>query len=58
MKKRAGGVSVIGGAVGNKRMMRKFHHIYKDIYKYYGVTKEDMESRSERYEAIVQALSQ
>lgn len=29
---------------------------YKDIYKYYGVTQEDIETKSERYQDVVRAL--
>lgn len=47
-----------GGAAGNKKVLRKFRHIYKDIYRYYGVTKEDIESKSKRYKEVVRNLSQ
>lgn len=46
-----------GGATGNKKLIKEFNHIYKDIYRYYGVTKEDMKNKSERYNNIVQTLS-
>lgn len=47
-----------GGAAGSKKVIKKFKHIYKDIYRYYGVTKEDIRIKSERYKDVVQALSQ
>ena len=47
-----------GGAMGNKKIMKEFQHIYKDIYRYYGMTKEDIRIKSERYEEVVRALSQ
>lgn len=47
-----------GGAVGNKKVMKTFHRMYKDIYRYYGVTKEDIRVKSDRYRDVVQALSQ
>lgn len=47
-----------GGAAGSKKVMKKFRRIYKDIYRYYGVTKEDIREKSKRYRDVVQALSQ
>lgn len=46
-----------GGAAGNKKLIKKFQRIYKDVYRYYGVTKEDIESKSERYKDVVRTLS-
>lgn len=43
-----------GGACGRKNEFRK---IYKDIHRYYGVTKEDIEQKTARYEDIVRTLS-
>ena len=45
-------------AGGNKRWLKNFQSIYKDIYRYYGVTKEDKVSKSERYKDVVRTLSQ
>jgi len=45
-----------GGASGDKKVMRKFRRIYKDVYRYYGVTSEDIENKSKRYEQVVRAL--
>lgn len=47
-----------GGAGGNKKVIKSFQRIYKDVYRYYGVTKEDKISKSERYKDVVRALSQ
>lgn len=47
-----------GGADGNKKVIKSFQRIYKDVYRYYGVTKEDKISKSERYKDVVRALSQ
>lgn len=47
-----------GGAAGNKKVIKKFRHIYKDVYRYYGVTKEDRRIKSERYKEVVRTLSQ
>ena len=46
-----------GGASGNKKEMRKFHRIFRDVYKYYGVTSEDIAKKSKRYEQVVRALT-
>lgn len=46
-----------GGVCGNKKLSKEFRHIYKDVYRYYGVTKEDKERNSERYKDVVRTLS-
>lgn len=46
-----------GGASGNKKEMKNFQRIYKDVYRYYGVTSEDIENKSKRYEQVVRALT-
>ena len=46
-----------GGVSGNKKIMKRFQRIYKDIYKYYGVTSEDIRTKSKRYEDVVRALT-
>ena len=48
---------ISGGASGNKKVTKKFRHMYKDIYSYYGVTKEDIRLKSERYKDVVRTLS-
>ena len=45
-----------GGVSGSKKEMRRFHKIYKDVHRYYGVTREDIEMKSKRYEQVVRAL--
>lgn len=45
-----------GGASGNKKIIKRFNRIYKDIYRYYGVSEEDIKMKSKRYENIVRAL--
>ena len=34
-----------GGVSGNKKIMKQFNRIYKDVHKYYGVSKEDIENK-------------
>lgn len=46
-----------GGAAGNKKYVKKYNRIYKDIYRYYGVTEDDIKSKSQRYRNLVQTLS-
>lgn len=58
MKRSASLVSVIGGAVGSKKIIKEYHQIYKDIYRYYGVTEEDVRMKSERYKELLGVLSQ
>ena len=48
----------IGGGASGDKAVKKFEHINKDVYRYYGVTKQDMENKSERYKDVVRALSQ
>ena len=45
-----------GGASGNKKEIRKFHKIFKDVHRYYGVASEDIEKKSKRYEQVVRDL--
>ena len=41
-----------GGVSGDKKVMRRFHRIFKDVHKYYGVTAEDI-----KYEQVIRALT-
>ena len=46
-----------GGVSGNKKEMKRFHKIFKDVHKYYGVSSEDIENKSKRYEQVIRALT-
>ena len=46
-----------GGASGKKKEMRRFQRIFRDVHRYYGVTSEDIEKKSKRYEQGVRALT-
>ena len=46
-----------GGASGNKKEMRRFQRIFRDVHRYYGVTSEDIEKKSKRYEQVVRSLT-
>ena len=45
-----------GGVSGSKKEMKSFHKIFKDVHRYYGVAREDIEMKSKRYEQVVRAL--
>ena len=42
---------------GNRKVMKKFEKISKDLYLYYGVSEDDIKKRTERYSSLVVALS-
>lgn len=42
---------------GNRKAMKKFEKISKDLYLYYGVSEDDIKKRTERYSSLVAALS-
>lgn len=42
---------------GNKKVMKLFRKIAKDLYIYYGVTQEDIRKKSERYSSLLATLS-
>jgi len=46
-----------GSAGGSEKVIKEFKRIYKDIFRYYGVTKEDINQKTERYEEVVRRLS-
>ena len=46
-----------GGVSGDKKVMRRFHRIFKDVHRYYGVTAEDIKNKSKRYEQVIRALT-
>ncbi len=45
-----------GGASGDKKILKRFHKLDKDIHRYYGVTEEDIKNKTKRYEEVVRAL--
>ena len=42
---------------GNKKVMKRFKKISKDLYIYYGVNEDDIKKKTERYLSLVTALS-
>jgi hypothetical protein len=44
-------------AGGTRKYMKTFSKIYKDVYRYYGVTQEDIDNESRRYKELISALA-
>lgn len=44
-------------ASGKPKYMRTFSKIYRDVYRYYGVTQEDIDSSSGRYKELISTLA-
>ena len=42
---------------GDRKAMKQFEKISKDLYSYYGVSEDDIRKRTERYTSLVAALS-
>ena len=42
---------------GNKKVMKRFKKIARDLYSYYGVTEEDIRNKTKRYSSLVTNLS-
>ena len=47
----------IGGGASGKKTIKEFHKIYKDVYRYYGVTREDIANKTKRYDMVVRTLA-
>jgi Ribonuclease G/E len=46
-----------GGASGSKKNMKKYEKLYRDIYRYYGVSQEDIDHKTARYEMVIKTLA-
>lgn len=44
-------------ASGTKKYMKSFGKIYRDVYRYYGVTQEDIDNSSRRYKDLINILA-
>ena len=42
---------------GSKWKMKKHRKIYRSIYRYYGVTQEDIDKKTIRYEKVIKSLA-
>ena len=50
------GFEYIGGSTSGRKVS-KFHKIYKDVYKYYGVSEDDIKNNSKRYQNLLRTLA-
>lgn len=46
-----------GGASGNATTVRRHNHEFKLVYRYYGVSQEDIDKKTERFEEVVRVLA-
>ena len=46
-----------GGASGNNNTVRKHNRDFKQVYKYYGVSQEDINNKTDRFEEVVRMLA-
>lgn len=46
-----------GSACGSKKSMRRFRKMYKTIYQYYGVSQNDIDNQTKRYEELIKMLA-
>ena len=46
-----------GGASGNNNTVRKHNREFKQVYKYYGVSQEDIDNKTDRFEEVVRMLA-
>ena len=46
-----------GGASGNTKTVRRHNREFKQVYKYYGVTQEDIDKKTERFNDVVRILA-
>ncbi len=42
---------------GSKLMLKKYREIYRSIYRYYGVTQEDIDKKTNRYKEVIKSLA-
>jgi hypothetical protein len=47
----------IGGSASGTKNVKMFDKILRDIYKYYGVSQEDIDKKTNRYEELIKALA-
>ena len=47
----------IGGGASGKKTIKEFDKVFKDVYRYYGVTKEDIVNKTKRYDMVVRTLA-
>ncbi|MCM1496308.1 MAG: hypothetical protein NC089_10995 [Bacteroides sp.] len=47
----------IGGSASGTKNIKMFDKIFRDIYKYYGVSQEDIDKKTKRYEELIKTLA-
>ncbi|MCM1082874.1 MAG: hypothetical protein NC428_05280 [Clostridium sp.] len=47
----------IGGSASGTKNVKTFDKIFRDIYKYYGVSQEDIDKKTKRYEELIATLA-
>ena len=47
----------IGGGASGKKAIKEFNRIYKDVYRYYGVTEMDIKNKTKRYDMVIRTLA-
>lgn len=49
----------IGGLASGKsnKAMKKYNKVFRDVYKYYGVTQADIDNQTKRYEEVLRTLA-
>jgi len=54
-----GNYGYIGGSASgaSKKEMKKYDKIFRDVYKYYGVTQSDIDNKTKRYEDMIRTLA-
>lgn len=50
-------VYIGGGASGNTKTVKQFKKVFRTVHRYYGVTKEDIENKTRRYEDYLKQLA-
>lgn len=48
---------ICGGASGNNNIVRKHNRDFKQVYKYYGVSQEDIDNKTDRFVEVVRMLA-
>ncbi len=48
---------ISGSASGSKKSMKKYNADYKKIYRYYGVSQEDIDRHTKRYKKLINTLA-
>ncbi len=47
----------IGGSASGEKNLKEYHKLFREVYKYYGVSQEDIDQKTKRYEELVRTLA-